>query len=160
MTRYHLTRKDREITDEKEIREILSSGRLITVALCRGNDPYLVTMNYGYDGERNALYFHCALQGQKLDFIRENPRVCATLIVDRGYVEGKCEHKYRSLIIRGRMSVEKDLAGKKNGLKILLEHQEKDPRPVWERNLAEDEGYDIVEVLRIDIEEISGKQSL
>ncbi|MBN1164442.1 MAG: pyridoxamine 5'-phosphate oxidase family protein [Candidatus Krumholzibacteriota bacterium] len=159
MARYHLTRKDREICDPEIIDAILGGGRLAQVALCRGEEPYIVTMNYGYDPRRGALYFHCAKQGQKLDFMRENPRVCATIVRDLGYVEGRCEHKFQSLVLRGRLRTVETLEGKKHGLDILLNHQEKTPGRVRRRHLREDSVYSTLEMLRLDIEEITGKEA-
>ena len=90
MTRYHMVRQDKAITSEEEIGKLFEGGRLASVAMCRKDEPYIVTMNYGYDSGQHALYFHCALKGQKLGFIAGNPAVCATVIHDRGYVDGKC----------------------------------------------------------------------
>lgn len=39
--------------------------------------PYVVPLNYGYVDGR--VLFHCALKGQKLDYLRANPRVCFTV---------------------------------------------------------------------------------
>lgn len=160
MTKYHLARKDKEISGEKSIGELLVSCRLAFVSMCRENEPYIVTMNYGYDPERNALYFHCANRGQKLDFINENPAVCAFILRDHGYVDGKCEHRYQSLVIRGKMSVVEELKEKKHGIDVLMDHQESDSDPVRKRNFKVDTDYDIFSILRIDIEEITGKESL
>ena len=160
MAGYHLRRKDREISDEGAISGILASCRLATIGMCRGSEPYIVTMNYGYDAGRRALYFHCAGEGLKLDFLGENPSVCATVVDDKGYEHGKCEHKYRSLVVRGRMSEVKSLEEKKHGIDVLIDHQEKDPDPVKERNLTDDSAYEKFSILRLDIDGITGKQSL
>ena len=61
---------DREIKDNHEIQNILLQGKYAVVALCRDNEPYLVTLNYGYDREKEAMYFHSALAGLKLDFLQ------------------------------------------------------------------------------------------
>jgi len=160
MANYHLKRKDREISDEGAMSGILASCRLAAIAMCRGSEPYVVTMNYGYDAGRRALYFHCAGAGLKLDFLGENPSVCATVVDDKGYEHGKCEHKYRSLVLRGRMSEVKSLDEKKHGIAVLIDHQEEDPDPVRERNLPDDSAYEKFSILRLDIDEITGKQNL
>jgi nitroimidazol reductase NimA-like FMN-containing flavoprotein (pyridoxamine 5'-phosphate oxidase superfamily) len=153
-----MRRQDREITDPRELREILSLGKYATIALCREGEPYLVTLSCGYDWERQALYFHCAAEGQKIDFIRANPAACATVIRDGGYVMGECAHQYASVIIRGTMSVVEDLEEKKHGLEVLLCHLEDNPDPVRERNFKDGQGYHLVTVLRLDIQEMTGKK--
>lgn len=160
LSKYHLTRVDREIGEESELEDLLTSGRLAAVALCMENEPYVVTMNYGYDPEGQALYFHCANKGHKLEFIRANDRACATIVSDLGYVDGKCEHKYRSLVIRGRICEVVELDEKKHGIETLMIHQESDPDPVRSRNFKSDSDYDGFSILKIEIEDIKGKQSL
>ncbi|MDP3179028.1 MAG: pyridoxamine 5'-phosphate oxidase family protein, partial [Spirochaetaceae bacterium] len=88
MDGHQLRRQDREIKDEAEIRRILRSCRYATVAMAKGGEPYLVTMNYGYDEAERRLYFHCATKGQKTDFLEANRKVCASIILDGGYIEG------------------------------------------------------------------------
>ncbi|HSG27917.1 MAG TPA: pyridoxamine 5'-phosphate oxidase family protein, partial [Candidatus Krumholzibacterium sp.] len=150
----------REIEDPEECLAILREGKYTTIAQCRDGEPYVVTMNYGYDLERHSLFFHCAKTGHKLDIIARNPAVCATIVNDLGYVDGECEHKYQSLVIRGRMTVVEDLETKKRGIDILIEHQESDAGPVRERNLGSDADYDKFLMLEISIDDMTGKQSL
>ena len=84
MPTYHMHKTEAAITDEAEIQAILAGGKFATLAFARQGEPYLVTMNYGYDPEQRALYFHSAPQGLKIEFARENPQVCGTVIVDEG----------------------------------------------------------------------------
>ena len=53
-----------------------------------------------------------------------------------------------------------ELEEKKHGLKVLLEHQEKEPEPIRKRTLPDDGSYGKLGVLKIDIENITGKQGL
>lgn len=160
MSRYHIKRKDKLLTDQDEIQDILKRGRYTTIALCRNDEPYIVTMNYGYDEITNALYFHCALEGHKLDFIAANPNACATIIEDLGYGYGDCEHYYRSLIIRGEIFIIENLEEKKRALQVLIEHHEEKPDEARARFLKDDKSYDRCHTLRLDIEEITAKQGL
>lgn len=158
MEQYHPKRKRNEIIDEAEKQALLKWGNHVTIALCKANEPYLVTLSYGYDTERDALYFHCANKGDKLDFIRHNPAACATLIKDNGYLETKCDHDYRTLIIRGSLSIVDDLAEKKHGLQVLLNHLERDPQPIFERNIKDDQSYNTVTILKLEMASVIGKQ--
>ncbi|MCX7750574.1 MAG: pyridoxamine 5'-phosphate oxidase family protein [Candidatus Bipolaricaulota bacterium] len=160
MPRYHLRRAEREIVDRNELDALLRRLRYMTVALCRDGEPYAVTLNHGYCPEENALYFHCAREGLKLEFLRANPRVCATAVEDLGYREGECSHGYRSVVVRGRMRIVEDLPGKARGLRVLLAHQEKDPQALEDRLLPDEAAYARVTVLRLEIEEITGKASV
>jgi len=74
MPKYHLKRKDKEITSQTDMQAIIKRGQYTVIALCQNDEPYIVTMNYGYDGKKNTLYFHAALEGLKLEFIEHNPK--------------------------------------------------------------------------------------
>ena len=158
MEQYHPKRKRNEILEDDAKHALLKGGNHITIALCDNNTPYIVTMSYGYDVDKNALYFHCANKGDKLEFISKNPAVCATLIRDNGYLETKCDHDYESLIIRGKMFVVSELDEKKHGLQVLLNHLEKEPQPIFERNIKSDSSYSSVTILRLDMDVIIGKK--
>ncbi len=159
-SKYHVKRKDKELTDPAEHEAILKKGRYITLALCYENQPYIVTMNYGYDKNSKALFFHCALEGDKLDMISRNPAVCGTVIEDLGYGHGDCEHYYRSIVLRGNIGIVETLEESKQGIDILIDHLEENPDETKARFLKDDKTYDKMHVLKLDIESITGKQGL
>jgi nitroimidazol reductase NimA-like FMN-containing flavoprotein (pyridoxamine 5'-phosphate oxidase superfamily) len=158
MAKYHMNKQEREITDEQILRGILKQGKYTTIAMCRTDEPYIVTLNYGYDEEKHALYFHTALKGLKLDFIRDNPEVCGTVIEDKGYIMDKCAHGYCTVVFWGTMTVVEALEEKKYGMDILLHHLEDRPDTLKKRILKDDTVYQNVGILRLDIHESSGKE--
>jgi nitroimidazol reductase NimA-like FMN-containing flavoprotein (pyridoxamine 5'-phosphate oxidase superfamily) len=89
-----------------------------------------VTLSYGFDAERGALYFHAAHKGLKLEFIAANPRACASIVEDLGYRNGECAHDYRSAVLFGRMSVVESPDERRHGLHVLIDHWRKDPEAV------------------------------
>ena len=129
-------RKEKEITAREDMVDVLKKGKYATISLCRENEPYVVTMNYGFDESREALYFHCALKGLKLDFLSQNPRACATVIEDLGYKMDECDHAYKTVVFWGAMSVIEDLDEKKHGMEVLFHHLERNPDPIRERNFT------------------------
>ncbi len=152
-----MRRKDREIRDQAEARGILAKGKFAAIALCKDGEPYVVTMSYGFDASRNSLYFHCAREGQKIDFIRSNPAACATVVEDLGYRTGECLHAYRSVVIRGRLGIVEGIDEKKHAFTILIRHLETDPEPMIEKTLKNPKALEDVGILRLDIEDISAK---
>jgi nitroimidazol reductase NimA-like FMN-containing flavoprotein (pyridoxamine 5'-phosphate oxidase superfamily) len=158
MPKYHMQKKDREITDQNELMEILKQGKYATISMCRKNESYIVALNYGYDQKKNALYFHCAQKGLKIDFINENPQVCGTIIEDLGYVTDECEQKYRSVVFWGEMFFVENLEEKKHGIDVLINHLEKNPGKVKEKSIKSEQSYQDVGILRLDIKELSGKK--
>lgn len=160
MPKYHMHKKEREITDRIKLLEIIKRGKYATIGLCHGDNPYVVTLNYGYDDTQNCLYFHSALRGLKLEFLRKNPNVCATVIQDLGYVDGQCDHKYRSAVLWGKMELVGNLEEKKHGLNVLLDHLESDPDRMKKKLLSKEDVFEKVAILRLDISQICGKEHL
>lgn len=152
-----MRRDEKAITDNKIFEDLLKKGRYITISMSKNDVPYIVTLSYGYDNSQNALYFHCANEGQKIDYIKFNPNVCGTIIEDNGYSEG-CTQEFRSLIVRGTIEIVDDIPEKKYAFDILLSHLEKDPDILKEKHFKSDEAYSKTGILRLDITEITGKE--
>jgi nitroimidazol reductase NimA-like FMN-containing flavoprotein (pyridoxamine 5'-phosphate oxidase superfamily) len=155
-----MRRKDREITDPDEIRDILDRSDACRIGFAAGSVPYIVAMNFGYRwDDRLVLYFHCAREGRKLDLMQQNDRVCFQMDVDHALIRGKraCDWGmgFRSLTGTGRLSRTADSAEKLEGLNRIMAHfgsagpNDFDPRL-----------FDITEVLKLEVEEISGKKKL
>jgi len=157
MPRYHLQKKEREIQDRNEVLRIIKAGKYLTIALCRNNEPYIVTLSYGYDERKNAFYFHSRRRGLKSEFMQENPNVCATIIEDKGYIMNECAHEFRSVIIRGNIYFVETLEEKKQGMDILLKHLEDNPDKIRQESLSNDVVYRNLEILRLDVTDMQGK---
>ena len=98
----NIRRKDREITTREAI-EILESaeyGVLSTVG--KDGQPYGVPLSYVY--RNNSIYFHCALIGQKLDNIADNPRVSFCVVGKTKVLPGKFATEYESAVAFGLAS--------------------------------------------------------
>ena len=160
MQNYHMQKKEREITNKTSIDQILKKGKYATISMCKKDDPYIVTLSYGYDEEKNTLYFHSANLGLKLDILNENPKVCGTVIEDLGYVNNACSHKYRSIVFWGEMMSVKTLEEKKHGFNILLNHLEENPSKMKKRFLKDNDSYFNTCIMKLEIEKITGKASV
>lgn len=160
MPKYHLKKKEREITDKNTIIEIMKNGKFATISMCRANEPYIVTLSYGFDLKRNSLYFHSTKEGLKVEFLRENSNVCGTVVDDLGYIMNDCSHKYRSIVFWGKMATVEDLEDKKYGFNIILNHLEDNPGKVKKRFLKNEQAYDNICIIRLNIIEMTGKASL
>jgi hypothetical protein len=154
-----IRRSDREIVDPVAIQGILREGRYVTIALCDGSEPYVVTLSYGYDADSHRMYFHVALEGHKLDCIRANPAACAMVVLEGGYTQGACEHPFRSAVLRGQMRVVDDPAEKLRAIHTLVDHLEDDPARYWaSRSWKLDDRLGGFTAMCLDIETVSAKQ--
>ncbi|HSL94127.1 MAG TPA: pyridoxamine 5'-phosphate oxidase family protein [Bacillota bacterium] len=68
-----IRRQDRLLDVESQY-ALLHEGKVGYLALVDEKQPYIVPLNYFL--EENMIYFHCALEGRKLDIIARNPRFC------------------------------------------------------------------------------------
>lgn len=152
-----MRRIEKEIKDKEELVELLKGGKYAVISMSKENEPYIISLSYGYDEAKNALYFHCAKEGQKIDFIKANPYVCGTVIEDNGY-EDACGQTFRSVVFRGKMEIVEDLEQKKYGFEILLNQLEEDPNIIKKKYLEKDETYENSGMLRLDVTDITGKE--
>jgi len=156
LTKYHIRRKEKEIKGDREILDIIKNGRFTSISMSKKNEPYIITLSYGYDQVKNALYFHCG-EGQKIDFIKSNPYVCGTIIEDNGYQED-CIQAFRSVVYRGKITIIAEIEEKKHGFEILLDQLEKNPSATKTKFLNTEDEYKKPIVLRLDIEDITCKE--
>lgn len=153
-----MTKRECQITDEHQIRDILDGAKVLHLGLAVDNEPYVVPMNYGYcleDG-RLVLYLHSAVRGKKLDMIRANPKVFFEMECDLLPFEGAvaCQYglAYSSVMGRGNARIVEDVEEKKRAMSILMKTQTgKD----FEFN---DRLVSIVAVIRIDVLEYTAKK--
>ena len=69
-----MRKTNKEITDRKEIDDIINNSLVCRFAMCKNNIPYMVPLSFGYDGKN--LYVHTAVEGRKIEFWETNPLIC------------------------------------------------------------------------------------
>ncbi|TRO48182.1 hypothetical protein E2P65_03320, partial [Candidatus Bathyarchaeota archaeon] len=107
---YHMRRMDKAIEDPAALRRVLGEAKHITVAMCKDGRPYLVSLSHGYDEERDVIYFHCAPEGKKLDYMRANPMVWGQAVLDYGFFDGHddCRQEFASVMFQGEVTFVED----------------------------------------------------
>ena len=152
---FHVRRKDREITDQNEMQQVLKATKYVTVALCMDDEPYLVSLSHGYDQAKNCLYFHCAPEGKKLVYAKANPHVWGQAVLDFGVTE-ECDYAYTSVHFQGKLSLITDLTEKSHAMEVLVRQVSLNP----EAKLAKIKPEKLASITmgRIDITYMSGKK--
>ena len=124
-----ITKREREVTDINEIKEILDKSMIVHVGMVDDGEPYVVPMNYGYtleDGEL-CIYLHGATIGRKIDIINKNPKVFFEMECDVTPFEGKvaCQYgtTYASVMGKGTAVVLDDVNDKIDGLSKFMKTQ-------------------------------------
>ena len=150
-----MRKKEREITDIKEIERIIAGAEVCRIGFVDGDEPYIVPVSFGY--ESNAIYFHSAPEGRKVNLIKESAKVCFELDTDTEIVQSDnaCDWttKYRSVMGTGRASLLADNEEKIRGLNVIMKHYSSAEFRFPRSKLA------TVLVIRVDIDRISGKKA-
>jgi uncharacterized protein len=149
-----MRRKDREIADREEIDAILHQGKVMYLALADGNEPFAVPVFYAYDGQ--AVYFHSAQAGTKIDILKRNKKACFVVSLDHDVIENNVacdfEAKHQTVIGVGKASFVEETSEKIKVLdKIVAKFTEKKfeyPTKMLDRTA----------VVRIAIDSIKGKK--
>jgi nitroimidazol reductase NimA-like FMN-containing flavoprotein (pyridoxamine 5'-phosphate oxidase superfamily) len=150
-----MQRKDKQINDIAVINDILSSATVCRLGLCEANQPYVVPLCFGY--KDNALYFHCARQGKKLDILKKNKNVCFEVDIDCEIIKAgrPCDWgmKYKSVIGFGKAVFIEDIKSKCEALDIIMQQfsEVKFEYP--------EEAVKNTTIMKVEIESMTGKQS-
>lgn len=153
-----ITKREREVTDINEIKEILDKSMIVHVGMVDDGEPYVVPMNYGYtleDGEL-CIYLHGATVGRKIDIIKKNPKVFFEMECDVTPFEGKvaCQYgtTYASVMGKGTAEVLEGVNDKIDGLAKFMKTQTGKDFTFDERMVS------IVSVIKITTREFTAKK--
>lgn len=155
-----MRRSEREVTDRREILEILN--RCDVCCLAFGGDAYVVPINFGIMEKKGkiVLCFHSAAGGEKIDRARQNPRVAFAASCNHTLewrANGGCTMRYESVCGCGMIRFASD-EEKLPALECLMAHY----RPEAE-TAAHPGAYDAlnrVTVLLLEVDRITGKRNL
>ena len=152
-----MTKRERQITDEKQIMHILDTAKVLHLGLAVDNEPYVVPLNYGYvyENHKLVLYLHSAVRGKKLDMLAANPRVFFEIDCDVEPFAGvkPCQYGmvYSSVMGKGVATLVEDVEEKKQAMSILMKTQ------TGKDFSFNEELVSIVAVIRIDVESFTAK---
>ena len=152
-----MRRKRQQIT-EMECVEILNRNTSGVLAVLGDEGyPYAVPISYVYDGE--ALYFHCAKSGHKLDAIKSCDKVSFCVIDRDEVVPQKYTTYFRSVILFGRASILNDDEEILSAIeKLAIKYYPTDSNE--NRDKAIKNEYAAMCIVKIDIDYMTGKEAI
>ncbi len=153
---YHMRRKELEITDPAKLKKILKSAKYVTIALAKDNQPYLVSLSHGYDRKNNCIYFHCANEGKKIDYLKANNVVWGQALLDGGYQEEECNHFFATTQFKGKVTFLRTIKEKQQAAELMIKQLNKKPTKMITDTTPEK--LKTTTFGRIDIEYMSGKK--
>lgn len=150
-------RRKGQYLPENEAIEILKNATSGTLALL-GDDgyPYAVPLSHFYsDGK---LYFHCAVQGHKIDAVRNCDKASFCVIDQDELHPEKYTTLFRSVIVFGRIRVMEEGPEKIAALSALSDRFAPGDPEGRIREMAGNAGH--VCMLEMTIEHMTGKEAL
>lgn len=147
-----MRRADRELTDREASDAILRAGEVLYLAMADDGAPYVVPLNYGWDGR--SIWLHCAEEGLKLDIIARDPRVSFAVASEAHVVPGKgCgwTTKFRSVVGFGRATLVTGEEELLRGLAEVVSHYSHAPEVITAHQAKG------CAVVRIDVDSMTGK---
>ncbi|ASC72584.1 hypothetical protein XM38_035420 [Halomicronema hongdechloris C2206] len=110
--------------DRELIHQILDEALVIHVGFIANNQPFVIPMGYGRDGD--CLYIHGTSASRMLKSLEQGIDVCVTATLLDGLVIARSlfhySMNYRSVVLFGRATLLEDEAEKTQALKVLSEH--------------------------------------
>lgn len=153
-----MRRKDREITKQEEIYEMMKKCDCCSVAFFDKEYPYIVPMNFGviYKDGSFELYFHCAKSGTKLDLLQENDHVAFEMNSSHKLLLGEtaCDStmEYESVCGNGTMTIASE-DEKVSALEVIMNHYDGQEQYNFdERSVA------AIHIMKLTVNSISGKR--
>lgn len=147
-----MRRSDRAM-DMESTAKVLERGEFgILSTVDEDGQAYGTPLSYVF--VENKIYFHCALEGTKLKNIKDNPRVCFTVVGSTKVLAEKFSTEYESVMAFGRAEIidgeEKVMALRK----IILKYS---PDFIPQGEAYIERAKDKTCVVRIETEIITGK---
>lgn len=160
--RSQVRREDYAVTDEAWIKAVLAQGAYGVLATSHEEQPFATPVNYVYDEESQALYFHGAKVGRTRANLALNPRVCFNVSEMGRLVPGEKSSnfgvEYKSVTVFGMAKVVDDPEEILRGLLGLMTKYFPDHIPGEDYPLPAPEEIKRTAVYKIEIEEWSAKQ--
>lgn len=151
-----MRRREKEIKDREAISGIIRDSKVCRLGLAMNNAPYVVPVSFGYDGD--AIYFHTAKEGKKIDYIEANNSVCFEFeaevrIIPDEVNSCKWTFSFQSVIGYGKIHELVEKGEKTGGLDLIMKQYSDKKWRIDENKLNP------VRVWKITIDSLTGKQS-
>lgn len=150
-------RRKKQVLPLEECRNVLERGTAGVLAVeGDGGYPYAVPLSYVYCSSR--IFFHCALNGHKIDAITRNNKASFCVIDQDQVVPGEYTTYYRSVIVFGKARILTDEAEKRDALEKLAAKYTPEDEPGRLKEI--EELFKQVCMVELEIEHMSGKEAI
>lgn len=150
-----MRRKQSQLPQEEAWRILKECSYMTLATIDEDGSPYCVPLSPVLI-EHN-IYFHCAKEGQKLEGILRQPKVCISAVGFMQPVAGKHTITYESVIAAGWAEPVEDLEEKLN---VLIELCLRYSPGMTREEVIDDcrKGADATQIIKIRVEELTAKK--
>lgn len=157
-------RRDRAVTDEAWIAELLTRAPIAAVATSADGQPFINSNIFAYVPDRNAIYVHTARYGRTRSNAEGGTAVCLS-VSEMGRllpadVALEFSVEYAGVTVFGTMYVVEEPVEAAEGLQYILDKYAPHLRPGEHYRATTAEELVRTSVFRIDIEDWSGKRKI
>lgn len=150
----NVRRQDRLLEDVQAMM-LLKTGEYgvlsMVAADCSG---YGIPINYVWDG-KDAIYFHCAPVGEKIQYLRGNAKVCFSVVGKTEVVSAEFSTAYESVLLFGTIRMELPEPERMYALNLILDKYSPNDKVLGVKYA--EKSFHRTTVLRMDIDRMSGK---
>ena len=149
-----IRRKDK-IWNEAEALQLLTSGEYGFLAMVNvDGGGYGLPFSYVWDGKQ-AIYFHCALEGHKIDNLGQENRVTFMVVGATQVLPDKFSTAYQSVMVFGNISQEVPEEERREALRLLVNKYSPDYKETGENYIQG--SFHKTAILKLNIGYITAK---
>lgn len=150
-------RQNRLLEDENRIKELLNISEYGFLSLgTDGNSyGYGIPISYAYDETSNAIFFHCALEGKKIDLLRQNNKVSFCVVGKTQPIANQFTTLYESIIAFGKATLDLSDDEKRTCLRLLVKKYSPEYEELGEKYMEKSWGR--TAAFKISIEHVTAK---
>ncbi len=151
----NVRRQDRLLGEDKAYRLIREGEYGVLSMVNVAGEGYGVPLNYVWDEAHDALYIHCAPEGEKLRCIEHHPQVTFTIVGDTRILSEKFTANYESVVIKCHAHVGLSAEERMHALRLIIAKYSPHHQEVGVTYAAN--SFHRTEVIKLDILTVSGK---
>lgn len=148
-----MRRNKQQLSPEESIKILQRATSGVLAVIGDGGYPYAVPLSYVY--YNNALFFHGATSGHKLDAIRQNEKFSFCVIDQDEVIPEKLTSAYRSVIVFGTAHVLEDETEIREAARALGQKYSPGMNELIDTEIKTYMHH--MTVVRLDIEHMTGK---
>lgn len=150
-----MNRKDRQMNEDFGF-EVFDKVLYATLSLVdKEGNPYCIPVS-PVRKDRDTIYLHSSKVGEKIECIKNNNKICLSMVSYAKLVPNKFTTEYNSAIIKGHASMVSSDDEKIEALRLICERYAKDNMDNFQDSIKR--SLFRTEIIKIKIEEITSKR--